>query len=389
MNKLFSISLIIIFICILILPMVFVNISGGEISKQENRMLASRPSLELAFEWPSEFIRNFNDWFNDNIGFREKIISFYQKLNIISSRDQYKDGQYIMLIGQNGHHYFADVDGNLIPKFQGKDFLTNEQLVDFTNGLNKIKLFLDNKEIPLIVMFCADKESIYPEFYPRSIVRGPEPIQLDIITNYILEHTDIDIFNIKECLINEKNNYPVFDKDGDAIFILTHYNEIGAFFAYRELIKHVNYYMPDIKAFTIDDIEIKYAEKLASNGKIYKDIPDVNLIKNINYFKDDSDIFTVVNIDQPSQGIVFKNSDIFLPKILIMHDSYTGTGNFISRYIPQQFSETVLIHWANMRYLTEYIEKFNPDIIVFESAERMLGSFSLIIIDAIKNGSFN
>ena len=62
------------------------------------------------------------------------------------------------------------------------------------DSLNGISRFLGQKNIPLLVMFCPDKESVYPEYYPKSIKRGPEPIQLDIITEYLNEQTTADVF---------------------------------------------------------------------------------------------------------------------------------------------------------------------------------------------------
>ena len=369
--KILNTAFVCIFMMALIVPLAFVNVYGGIVSEQENRVLAARPPMSYAFQHPRDFIKQFDAWFTDNVGFRGHMITWYRQIDKMVSEGHYEDGQYLILIGQEGHHYFADVNGSLIPKFQGKSFLSDGQLSGMSGGLNRIKAYLDERNIPLIVMFCTDKETIYPEYYPRTIKRGPEPVQLTIITEYVQNHTDIDLFNIMECLVVAKESYPVFDKAGDAAGILSHYNEIGAFFAYQELMKHINAYLPEIKAFTIDDVNITYRDR-----GIYPNIPDVHLKQDIEYSRLETDVFDNVNLNHPSQGIVFENNDSSLPTILFMRDSYTGTGNYLSRYIPQQFGKTVLIHWNNMAYLDEYIELFKPDIVVFESAERALPGFA-------------
>jgi len=249
----------------------------------------------------------------------------------------------------------------MIGKFQGRTFLSDEQIEGLAYGLEEIKTYLDNKGIPLVVMFCADKESIYPEYYPRTIIRGPEPIQLDIITEYVRSHTDVDVFNIKDCLVAVKDEYLVFDKNSDD---LTHYNEIGAFFAYQELTRHISKYFPDIEPFTLEDVDITYNDRGA-----YHDIPDVQLKQKIKYQRFDTEY-----------GLMFENDDASLPTILLMRDSYAGNGNYLSTYIPQQFGKTIMIHWSNMANLVEYIETFQPDIVVFESAERELRGFANAII---------
>jgi hypothetical protein len=231
--------------------------------------------------------------------------------------------------------------------------------------LEEVKTFLDKKGIPLIVMFCADKESIYPEFYPKAIKRGPEPIQLDLITEYIKEHTSVDVFNIRQALLAEKNaNLLYILSSGD----LTHYNQIGAFFAYRELMKHVNKYFPQIIPYTTDDIKIIYDGKGA---------PVVLLKSGFTYQRHDSSFFDNVNVHKPFTWAnhAYENINSNLPVILVLCDSCAAEG-FIGKYLAQQFGKAIFIHFGNINNIQEYINQLKPDIVVFESAERELGYFA-------------
>jgi len=372
-TKVIDIAFIVAFAFMLLMPMVFVEPSGGGVSEKENRMLASRPALVDLRKSPSDFIKRFDNWFSDNVWFRECLIDYYHNTLVkLENNVQYTDGQYLMLIGEQGHHYFAHTNGWMISKFQGKPFVSEEQIKGLVDGLNKAKNYLAKRGIPLVVMFCVDKETIYPEYYPKSIKRGPEPIQLDIITDYITNHTNVDLFNIKNCLLSEKGSYSVFNKEGDTS-ILSHYSEIGAFFAYQELIKHINAYMPPIEAFSIGDVYITF-----DNRGVYQNIAYVQLMKDITHKRIGADFFDGVPLDNPSQGVAFKNRDSSLPTILLMRDSYAGNKDFdyLSRYIPEHFGNTIMIHWRNLKYLNEYVEYFQPDIVVFESAERELAGFS-------------
>ena len=371
-TKVADVIFVVAFMLLLLIPTVLIDPIGGGVSEKENRMLASRPALVDLRKSPSDFIRRFDEWFSDNVGFRELFIDYYNNIRVkLENNVQYADGQYLMLIGEQGHHYFAHTNGWMISKFQGKPFVSEEQLQGLVNGLNQAKQYLGRRGIPLIVMFCTDKETIYPEYYPKSIMRGPEPIQLDIITDYVTDHTDVDLFNIKNCLLSAKESYPVFDSNGDAAGILSHYNEIGAFLAYQELMKHINAYMPEMKAFTTSDIDIAYVDR-----GIYQNIPEVQLKRGVTYKRLEANFFDGIPLGHPSQGVAFENEDASLPTILLMRDSYAGNGTYISRYIPEHFGKTIMIHFANMEYLDDYIEHFHPDIVVFESAERELGEFS-------------
>jgi hypothetical protein len=231
--------------------------------------------------------------------------------------------------------------------------------------LDEVKVFLTNKGIPLVVMFCTDKESIYPEFYPKSIIKSIDPIQLDMITMYLQEQTDVDVFNIKQALLAEKIAYPVYNMSfGD----LTHYSEIGAFFAHRELMKHINIHFPQIVPYELDDIEICYSKK---------GIPSLSFKAEIKYKKLDMSFLDGVDLvlPFPQANISYENIDLDLPTILVFCDSYANE-ILLGKYIAQYFGKAIFIHYANMYQFEEFIALYKPDIVVFESAERELGGFA-------------
>jgi hypothetical protein len=366
----------VVFMLMLLTPLVLVDLSTDRISVQENRMLAGRPSLADIKAHPGSFIRQFDAWFKDSTGFREQLVSLYNAIDRnrwLNGDVRYTDGQYTYLIGEQGHHYFADVNGRLISKFQGKQFLSDELLHNMAKKLEDVKLYLDSKSIPLVVMFCTDKESIYPEFYPKSIRRGPEPIQLEVLTKYLQDHTSVDVFSIRDALLERKNEYFLYYLI-DAMWFtgaFAHYNEIGAFFAYRELMKHVNIHFPQIALYELDDIEISYDEK---------EIPYVSLLVEKTYRQLDPSFFDTVALSRPFtwENVAYENIEPELPVILFLRDSYAAE-QYIGKYFAQQFGKTIFIHFFNIEHIEEYIERFKPDIVVFESAERGLEAFAFCV----------
>jgi len=365
--RVFNVVFIVFFMMLLTLPLVFLDLSSNRVSVQENRMLAARPKLADIKNHPGTFIRGFDAWFKDSTGFRKQLLALY---NVMGKNQRvngfhYTDGSFVYLVGEQGHHYFADGGGRLIQKFQGKQIFSDGQLQDMACKLEEIKTWLDRKGIPLIVMFCTDKESIYPEFYPKTIKRGPEPIQLDLITEYLREHTSVDVFNIRQALLEEKDNYMLYDmSSGD----LTHYNQIGAFFAYRELMRHINFYFPEIVPFEPKDIVIKYEGTGTSH---------VSLKTEKTYSKLDPSFFDGVDVTRPLtwENEAYENIQSDLPVILFLRDSYTMEG-FIGKYIAQHFRKAIFIHLSKMEHFEEYITRYKPDIVVFESAERELKGFA-------------
>lgn len=357
------------FLLMLVLPLVFVDFSTDRVSVLENRKLADRPNLADIKTHPVKFIRDFDAWFKDSTGFREKLLALYNAMEMNTmSGVRYGNVQAVYLVGEYGHHFYAGQNGFMIRRFQGEPILSDGQLADMANKLEKIKVYLEGKNIPFIVMFCPDKESVYPEFYPKSIKRGPEPIQMDLVTNYLRENAGVDVVNVRQALLAEKNNYLLFNvSSGD----LGHYTEIGAFFAYRELMKHINKYFPKIMPYELDDIEINYDK----NG-----VPDVSMKKKT-YKTLDPAFFDDVDLGRPFtwENIIYENIDPDLPVIMVFRDSSSG-GLFVSGYeiklitqfIASQFYRAIFIHYSNLKNFNEYVAKFKPDIIVFEATERQI-----------------
>jgi len=386
LNKCF----VVLFMAMLALPLIFIDLSSNRLSVKENRMLAERPRITKMKNHLGTFIRQFDAWFKDSTGFREQLLTLYNVMEINKkSGVKYKKGQAVLLIGEYGHHYYAGQNGYMIPRFQGEKFLSDEQLANTANKLEDIKVYLNKKGISFVVMFCTEKETIYSEFYPKSIKRGPEPIQLDIITNYLQEHTSVDVFNIKQALLAEKNNYMLYPVSfGD----LAHYTEMGAFFAYRELMKYINIYFPEITPYEMNDIKISYDNE---------GIPDVSLKTKTAYKKLDPSFFDDVELIRPFtwENIAYENKDADLPVILVFRDSYGGGSflgayelKFITQFIASHFSRAIFIHYINLEHFEEYINKFKPDIVVFEAAERQVDQLAKFVTDipelSIKYGGY-
>jgi len=372
--RFFNICFIFIFLLMISFPLVFIDLSSGDrVSVPENRTLAKFPNMNDLKHHQGQFIRDFDAWFKDSTGFRQQFLALY---NVITQDNwlngvKFTDGTYLFLVGEQGNLFWAGPADRLLTQFfQGKPYLSDEQLETMAVKLEKVKKYLDKQGIPFIVMFYTMKESIYPELYPKAIIRGPEPIPLDVLTNYINDHTSVDVFNIRKALLEEKENYLLYPVNGDTNAI-THCNKIGAFFAYRELMRHINKYFPELTSLELNDIIISYDKNMISHvslktGKNYKQLP-ASFFDGVN--------FADIPFFASSFNHAFENKDTDLPVILLLRTSFSNedmSGDFIA----QTFSKTIMTHFVNMEYIEEYVSRFKPDIVIFETVERQLDMFA-------------
>jgi hypothetical protein len=130
--------------------------------------------------------------------------------------------------------------------------------------------------------------------------------------------------------------------------------------------RHVKAYYPGMRPFTLDDVAFA------------NDANNVEIKAGVSFKALDARFFDGVELIRPFdwENYAFENDDPSLPTILVMRDSYAGKFKFLARYLPEHFGRTILIHYDNMRHFEAYVAYFQPDIVVFETAERQLNLFA-------------
>jgi hypothetical protein len=98
--RVFNGGFIVLFMAMLMLPLVFVDLSSDRVSVMENRMLANHPPVSDIKNHPGTFVRGFDTWFKDSTGFREQLISLYKKTDGVFGQNYYLDGTSIVFIGK-------------------------------------------------------------------------------------------------------------------------------------------------------------------------------------------------------------------------------------------------------------------------------------------------
>ena len=345
----------------LLIPSMFVNIKDGVISEAENRVLAVKPKLyNENGGLNGQFFSDFDTWLKDNVGLRNEMVKVEADIqyNLFKNLpdDQYR-------LSENGElNWFGE---QVLENYEHTNLYSDEDLNKILQSFVTVNLYCENKEIQFYYMQCWDKQSIYPEYFPKTINQYGGVSACDQVVNGLQDKTNVNQINLKSKLISEKDNYEVYSKLGDP----THWTPRGAYIGYAQLMDTINEHTNEqYKVLKDEDFNISIADigQTVSGTIHFENKSEIFSLKEDNSystpekFNEQSDDFRSVYLTNEK----CENNK----KILILGDSYIHA--FILNDISQSFYETILLWKWNISNIKELIEEYHPDIILYEQAER-------------------
>lgn len=203
----------------------------------------------------------------------------------------------------------------------------------------------------------------------------------DQVVKYIRNNTTVNEISLKEMLLDKKKSYEVYSHYGDP----THWTERGAYFGYQYIMEKINednHNMYNI--LSEDDYDITVKDKgITLNGFIHeKDMMETFTIRNPKAVKADKSLMGEFGKDERHSIWINKDAGNDT-RLLLMCDSYINS--FIVEDFAESFSEVWLVWGDYTKDLDKVIELYNPDIVIYECAERVDRSGAVVeFADKIK-----
>lgn len=362
-DKISKISFCTLFLLTLIVPLVTTNLKKNTISTAENRTLAQMPSIYTDYNGVinENFYTEFENWINDNIGFRSELVRANAEIqyNVFDVLANSSD----MYLGPKGEINYATL--SMLTDYQHKNLYSEEDLTQIANGFRKLNDYLENKNIQLYYYQCWDKHSIYPEYFPNTVIQYGDKSKTDQIVEALENKTSINVISPKETLIKEKENFTTYSKYGDA----THWTQRGAYCGYRELMNAINANNDNVyKVLEEDDYNISLTDQgVTLFGGIHKR----DMLENFSIINPAAEIQNerlTLYADDERHSYRVNESVNNNTRLLIMGDSYFDI--FIVDDIAESFHETIMIWGDYDSDIFSVIDEYNPDIVIVENAER-------------------
>lgn len=356
---------IIFFIIMISIPIITINLQKGKISEAENRRLAYPPEFYNEDGTKNaNFISDFERWFNDNLGFRSVLVRQNAKIqfylfNVLSNNSD-------TILGPNGELNYAT--DRIIQSYQHLDLRTDEELQSYCEGFQCANDYLSERGIQLYYFQCWDKQSIYPEYFPTTVLQYGDISRTDQKIVALMNNTTVHIISPKNDLIANKEKYDTYSKWGDA----THWTQRGAYIGYKLLMTEINRNnQGKYRVLDEEDYNITVTDQGSTLfGGIHKEDLEENFdIKNPKAYQTDEAPQWLSNWAYKSRLIYFNDSVNNDDTLLILGDSYFD--NFLYDDFAESFHKVVFV-WGD--YGTDFVEVvdyYNPAIVVVENAERV------------------
>ena len=352
---------------IILLPLLTFNFEQGKISDTENRRLASFPKLtDSEGTFNSNYLSDFSAWFEDNLGMRDSFIRLSNSIDYYLLNKSPNPG---IAKGNNGWLYLNE-DNNLelatgsYPNFSVDDIRRTCELQ--TEVMEKLQA----QGIEYALILPPSKPSVYPEN-----IRGGEytvgTSPADLLADYILENSCVNVIRLKEALLEEKNK-------GQQVYFKTdtHWNDYGAYTAYCSIVEQLN-----ACGFICSkpvDVSFSAGTKLGNlSNSIGGIIPEEDtLISTIDNPAaapiEDSKKTALTDIEESLQGyargVYAFTSPASSPTVLMYGDSFFA--EYMLEYLAENFGSFYFVWSANISQ--DEIDTVQPDIVLYDMTELTL-----------------
>ncbi len=315
----------------------------------ENRILKTKPENPKTIAEFKKYPKNFEEYFNDNYGFRKSLISFNGQ---IQDKIFNESPSARAFFGKEKWLFFDN--RNSILDSTGRAIIDENKIQIAVNSFIKNWQKLQKENIDYVLVIAADKSSIYPEFLPDFIKYDSKNHRIDKFLKILQEKSpNFPVIDLRKKMLEAKKNEIIYHKTD------THWNRRGAHYGYVEIMKKLNLNYQTRKDF----IEI--------SNKLYQG--DISNIMNLKLKNTDFDLKPKFKkkykLEKTSKDyrkrfhklVFFTNKNKNLPILFVYKDSFF---NNMQEFFAQNFSKSYFINEFPCEIDMKIIKEFKPNIVI-------------------------
>lgn len=330
----------IIFFCViagfLMLAVFTTNTKSDAVSEIDNRHLV---------KWKGDI----NPYFQDRIGFRDKMINFYTVYNdFVFNEMVHPTYEY----GKDGYVFFR----------YRKEANDKEFVNLFCSYLKRVQEYCTQRGVCFLYVYNPSKTSVYAQYLAKgyhydNIIYS---LMKEKLSQYGVHYMD-NLSYLKEISKTEQVFNPKYDAG--------HWNDIGAFYATNNMLSVIAKDFPAVKLHELSDFNI--------DTVLQKSLPVSLFIINENVPEYTLRMDTAEGISVRYKGIrlqpktwyyaAYRTNNSQCPDVMFFHGSYY---NSRSKFYRDRFRQVVGIHnYHNFLDFDYYFNLIRPDYVIFETAD--------------------
>lgn len=213
----------------------------------ERRKLADPP--EFSWRRPLDYLSGLAASFNDRFAFRGRLVRAHSRLLYrlfgVSASERVVIGRQGWLYLGRGNYFNNEMD-----YFRAARPFTLPELQRFRATLEERRDWLARRGIRYLFVPTPNKSTIYPEYLPPAINRVHARSRLDQLLDYLRRRSDVEFLDLRPALRRRKRVERVFHKTD------SHWNDLGGYWAYREIAERLRRFFPGIRPLTTAQIAV-------------------------------------------------------------------------------------------------------------------------------------
>ena len=345
----------------------------GRVSEMENRTLAAYPSIrteEGGFN--NAYLTDFESWLNDNLRGRTVVVAADATLQYVLFERIVKSDT---MMGEKPWLFVNDE--SMIKEYQHLNLLSEEELRRYTEKMQGISDYLQERGIAFYYFQCYDKEAIYPEKYVNGINQTGADSRADQIVKALEENTDVRLIPVKDAMLAHKDEliyYQYVD--------LLHWNERGSYYGYQVLLEELHKDFDEIPILQEEDFVITEMEEkteLYGYEYPYTEMVPIYSVRDPHareITEETTETWDFLHVKEHTHDFINETCENDL-RILVFGDSFVRM--YLKEDLAESFAATLSIDWANIPILDEVVEAYKPDIVIIENTQKALDNTISII----------
>lgn len=203
----------------------------------EQRQPAAWPAAPTGVDDLGQWPRGFESWWNDHFALRATLIRWHNMAKLFGFGTAPSDQ---VLLGDDGTQPWMYVSLNKpVLDYRGLVPFSDDELRHWQRHLEQRRDWLEARGCRYGFLVAPSKSTIYPEFMPAEQTRVGAVTRLDQLLAWMEAHSDVPVIDLRPALLAAKRESFAGVSDDTPLYypLGTHWNGLGAWVAYRELMQ--------------------------------------------------------------------------------------------------------------------------------------------------------